>query len=396
MNDKWIKPFQEKLGDYELELPAASPRRHGWIALALTGAAAAAAVLLFLLPTTGRPSRENPVRLLAEVPASVAVPTLSAPAQLLAPVRKQPGQPEEPAAPTQVTAQEPVQEPAQDPAQETAPEPVQEPVQEPVPEPVPELVQEPAQDPVQAPAQLPQPFEQPEEEKASGFSVRLHASPLAFSLDELSSFGGSFDQALPHSGEKIKQGDAIYDSEDNYNTNHLFHLSEPLSVNCALPVKTGFSLILPLSKGFALESGIDYAFHQATVTYGITNIATIQEDYRMHYLGIPVKAVFSLADWEKAHLYAACGGEMEWMIAGRVQSKDAVRATAEKLRIKEHPLLFSLMAAAGIEYGFNARLGLYAEPGIAWHFKPQGTLPNYYREHPLAFDLHLGLRFNLF
>ena len=375
MNDKWIKPFQEKLGDYELELPAASPRRHGWIALALTGAAAAAAVLLFLLPMAGRPLRENPVRLLAEVPASVAVPTLSAPAQLITPVRKQPGQPEESAAPTQVTAQEP----AQEPAQETAPE----------------LVQEPAQDPVQASAQLPQPFEQPEEEKTSGFSVRLHASPLAFSLDELSSFGGSFDQALPHSGEKIKQGDAN-DSVDNYNTNHLFHLSEPLSVNCALPVKTGFSLILPLSKGFALESGIDYAFHQATVTYGITNIATIQEDYRMHYLGIPVKAVFSLADWEKAHLYAACGGEMEWMIAGRVQSKDAVRATAEKLRIKEHPLLFSLMAAAGIEYGFNARLGLYAEPGIAWHFKPQGTLPNYYREHPLAFDLHLGLRFNLF
>ena len=380
MNDKWIKPFQEKLGDYELELPAASPRRHGWIALALTGAAAAAAVLLFLLPMAERPSRENPVRLLAEVPASVAVPTLSAPAQLLAPVRKQPGQPEESAAPTQVTTQEPVQEPTQEPAQETAPEPVPEPVQE----------------PAQASAQLPQPFEQPEEEKASGFSVRLHASPLAFSVNELSSFGGSFDQALPHSGEKIKQGDAKYDSVDDYNTNHLFHLSEPLSVNCALPVKTGFSLILPLSKGFALESGIDYAFHQATVTYGITNIATIQEDYRMHYLGIPVKAVFSLADWEKAHLYATCGGEMEWMIAGRVQSKDAVRATAERLRIKEHPLLFSLMAAAGIEYGFNARLGLYAEPGIAWHFKPQGTLPNYYREHPLAFDLHLGLRFNLF
>ena len=380
MNDTWIKPFQEKLGDYELELPAASPRRHGWIALALTGAAAAAAVLLFLLPMAERPSRENPVRLLAEVPASVAVPTLSAPAQLLAPVRKQPGQPEESAAPTQVTTQEPVQEPTQEPAQETAPEPVPEPVQE----------------PAQASAQLPQPFEQPEEEKASGFSVRLHASPLAFSVNELSSFGGSFDQALPHSGEKIKQGDAKYDSVDNYNTNHLFHLSEPLSVNCALPVKTGFSLILPLSKGFALESGIDYAFHQATVTYGITNIATIQEDYRMHYLGIPVKAVFSLADWEKAHLYATCGGEMEWMIAGRVQSKDAVRATAERLRIKEHPLLFSLMAAAGIEYGFNARLGLYAEPGIAWHFKPQGTLPNYYREHPLAFDLHLGLRFNLF
>jgi ferric-dicitrate binding protein FerR (iron transport regulator) len=40
------------LGDYELELPAASPRRHGWIALALTGAAAAAAALLLLLPTT--------------------------------------------------------------------------------------------------------------------------------------------------------------------------------------------------------------------------------------------------------------------------------------------------------------------------------------------------------
>ena len=177
---------------------------------------------------------------------------------------------------------------------------------------------------------------------------------------------------------------------------NVVQISEPISVDCALPVRTGLSLILPISRRFALESGVDYAFHQATVSYGIVGMVTTREDYRMHYLGLPVKAYFSLADWEKAQLYASSGGEVEWLVAGRVQSKTAGGTTVGNHRIQTHPLLFSLTAGAGAEYKITSRIGLYAEPGIAWHFKPHGTLPNYYREHPLAFDLHLGLRFNLF
>ena len=54
-----------------------------------------------------------------------------------------------------------------------------------------------------------------------------------------------------------------------------------------------------------------------------------------------------------------------------------------------------LLGAAGAEYLFNRRVSLYAEPGVAYHFKPGGELPNYYREHPWSFDFRIGLRFRL-
>lgn len=379
MNDKWIKPFQEKLGDYELELPATSPRRRGWIAPVLTGAAAAAAALLLLLPTTGRPARENPARLLAELPASVEIPTLSAPAQFLAPVRKQHVQPEEPGTPAIVTVTQP-EEPSV-PAQE----------QNATQEAGSNAVQQPAHEAAQTSTLPPQTFEQPRE-KTSGLSIRLHASPLAVSARQFLSSGGIFDQADYPKRSAI----AMNNSEVEYeHYGNVVQISEPISVDCALPVRTGLSLILPISRRFALESGVDYAFHQATVSYGIVGMVTTRENYRMHYLGLPVKAYFSLADWEKAQLYASSGGEVEWLVAGRVQSKTAGGTTVGNHRIQAHPLLFSLTAGAGVEYKITSRLGLYAEPGIAWHFKPHGTLPNYYREHPLAFDLHLGLRFKI-
>ena len=53
------------------------------------------------------------------------------------------------------------------------------------------------------------------------------------------------------------------------------------------------------------------------------------------------------------------------------------------------------MGAAGIDFGLTRHFSLYVEPGLAWHFEPAGNLPNYYREHPLSFDLRAGLRFTL-
>ena len=38
---------------------------------------------------------------------------------------------------------------------------------------------------------------------------------------------------------------------------------------------------------------------------------------------------------------------------------------------------------------------LYAEPGIGYYFNDGSSTPTIYKDHPLNFNLSLGIRFNL-
>ena len=64
MKDNWIKPFQDRLGEYELDLPQAAARPRKRIILPLLSAAAAAAILLlvFLPSPSSRRSTPGDVR----------------------------------------------------------------------------------------------------------------------------------------------------------------------------------------------------------------------------------------------------------------------------------------------------------------------------------------------
>ena len=76
MKDNWIQPFQDKLGDYEFDLPAPQGRKIGWWVPLLAGAAAA--LLLMLLLRTPE-SRQQPAPAFALADASPSL-TLPAPA----------------------------------------------------------------------------------------------------------------------------------------------------------------------------------------------------------------------------------------------------------------------------------------------------------------------------
>jgi hypothetical protein len=157
-----------------------------------------------------------------------------------------------------------------------------------------------------------------------------------------------------------------------------------------LPVKTGLSLMLEGLGRFSLETSLNYDFHRSRSSYQ----NAYELDYRMHYVGLAVKGLVSIADWERIRLYAGIGVEGEYMVAGRLYTRNNGHLnTIDPLN--SHPFLFSLNAAAGVEYKFNTLFGLYAEPGVAFHTRPKGNLPDYYRDHPFSFDLHVGFRFTL-
>ena len=403
MKDNWTKAFQDKLGDYQLEMPAATPRRRGRgrLVLLLSGAAAAAvlaAMLLLRTPDDGKQQR-LPEGLIAEVPAAVVetqpeMPAAIRPMRSLAAGNPQ-AQPQPTAAPEEERREEQAVTTAAVQPEEPEPQSVQ--PEEPV-EPV-----EPAKADVSETEETVIDWndEEPTRRRA-GISARLHVSPVGLPAeasdaspqpqsDGIKSPYGPFSTANSI-GESYHSGLYVNNLDYNSTANRDAGQSQ---THCFLPVKTGVLVRIGGAGRLSLESGLDYSFHRATAAayYGLVP-TPYQMEYRMHYLGIPLKGVFSIAEWRRLSLYAAAGGEVEWMAFGRLLIRESSQTLVDD-RLQEHPFLFSLTGAGGLEFNFSPKLGLYAEPGIAWHATPKGNLPNYYRDHPLSFDLHLGLRFNL-
>ena len=102
MKDNWIKPFQDRLGEYELDLPQAAARPRKRIILPLLSAAAAAAILLlvFLPSPSSRRSTPGDVlrdgRLIAEIPATLSMEMPECPSQAIMPLRQMKKRPSHP------------------------------------------------------------------------------------------------------------------------------------------------------------------------------------------------------------------------------------------------------------------------------------------------------------
>ena len=63
-------------------------------------------------------------------------------------------------------------------------------------------------------------------------------------------------------------------------------------------------------------------------------------------------------------------------------------------RVSIGPLQLSVNAGIGAEWRFIPTLSLFVEPGLGYYFDNHSTIPTFYQEHPLSFNLNLGLRFS--
>lgn len=141
------------------------------------------------------------------------------------------------------------------------------------------------------------------------------------------------------------------------------------------PVRFGLSLRYQLDERWSVESGLTYTRLSSDITTTVDGVATTTE-LRLNYLGLPLNVSYSL--WKNRYfgLYVTAGGMIE-------KSLDT------------SPWQFSLNGAAGAEYRLTDIFSLYAEPGLGYYFKDGSSTPTIYQDHPLNFNLSLGLRFNL-
>lgn len=164
------------------------------------------------------------------------------------------------------------------------------------------------------------------------------------------------------------------------------------------PITLQILLSRQLSKRLSLETGLSYTRLNSTITTGSTE-AYIQEEQRLHYLGIPLS--LGLVWYSKAHLslYSSAGLMLELPISAKSDISHVSRAdmdvtTFRKSASLDVPCQWSTSLGVGLQYDFTPHIGVYLEPRLQYFFHDGSDIKTYRTEHPLQVTLPLGIRFH--
>ena len=140
------------------------------------------------------------------------------------------------------------------------------------------------------------------------------------------------------------------------------------------PVRMSLTFHMPLGGIFGVETGASYTLLRSTVT--TTSGSTVNRNIQtLKYLGIPVNLTAGLYGNDWCRLYLSGGGMAEKCVSGEIK-----------------PLLWSLNAAAGTQINLGRSLGIYAEPGLSYHFDDGSPVRTIYKDRPLDFMMTIGAR----
>lgn len=161
------------------------------------------------------------------------------------------------------------------------------------------------------------------------------------------------------------------------------------------PIAVGATVAVPIGKGFAIESGLNYTYLEST--------ASTQTDYTykyiqsVHYLGIPVAVTYRIAGGRALDFYASAGAMAEIAISSKgkteVYSYEGNYLSNDTKHIDAKGVQISFNAALGLNVHLTKHVGIYVEPGVS-HFIRNSNQPTTVRtESALRFNLRAGFKF---
>ena len=163
-----------------------------------------------------------------------------------------------------------------------------------------------------------------------------------------------------------------------------------------LPIRAGISVSYAFTDRWSIESGLVYSYLLSTFRTG-SDSYFIDSRQTLHYLGIPLTASYNIWKNRWLDVYFSAGGMLEKCIGGNVRNNyvynDSIREKKTD-HVTVRPLQWSVSASAGLQFNITRLVGLYLEPGVTYHFDNKSGIANVYNEHPLNFNMNLGLRFS--
>lgn len=162
------------------------------------------------------------------------------------------------------------------------------------------------------------------------------------------------------------------------------------------PLKAGVTARLHIGRRWSVETGVEYSYLSSQFEYdnGETPVST--EKQRLHYIGIPIKANYTLVKTGRLTVYAAAGGTVEKLLKGKSTTHYINAGNRPDIteNVSESRPQFSVNAAADAEYNVGGNIGVYIEPGVSHHFNNNSGVENIYKKRPTNFSLAMGVRIN--
>lgn len=160
------------------------------------------------------------------------------------------------------------------------------------------------------------------------------------------------------------------------------------------PITFGISLSKPLSQKWSFETGLQYSILKSRSVMGSEEYY-IGKEQNIHYLGIPLRVSYHLADYKHLSAYSSVGLQLNIPVYGKINSKyivDNAPAYTDSWHITP-PLQWSTNFSLGLQYKFLPKWTLYMEPTLYWYIPNGSNTHTIWTEHPVMFSVPFGVRF---
>ena len=163
------------------------------------------------------------------------------------------------------------------------------------------------------------------------------------------------------------------------------------------PVTVGIKVAYAINTRMSVESGLTYTRISSDMREGTAEHYFTGEQ-KLNYMGIPVSFKYNAASYKRLNLYGAVGVMAEKCVSGTTYKEYFINNTSRKsetLGIDSKPLQMSVNAAVGVQFNVLGGIGIYAEPGVNYHFDDGSSLQTIYKEKPLNFSFSVGVRYTI-
>lgn len=205
--------------------------------------------------------------------------------------------------------------------------------------------------------------------------------------------GGGFSMGADNLVPQYVTNSAMFKSENLTYLNAVETKPEETDIEHKTPIGLGISISRYLNSRFALQTGLTYSYLRSEWTTGGTY--HVENDQRLHFIGIPLSLTFKIAEWNRLMFYASAGAMTEVNVAGKRRMKlfsddNEIVRESEKVRMKEW--LWSVNTCVGVSYPIIRFVSAFAEVGAAYYFDNGSVIETIHSEKPFNVNLQFGFR----
>jgi len=184
------------------------------------------------------------------------------------------------------------------------------------------------------------------------------------------------------------QSTPLLDPVEGFNNDNLLG-----KVKHLIPLSGGLGVSYYLTDRWTVQSGVVYTLLRSKGSYyevdGISNWKR-----NLHFIGVPLSASYTIADWKRIRFYVTAGGMGELNVAGKliktIQVENLPTKINENIRMEEP--LWSVNTRAGAVYPLWKFVNLYAEGGVSYYFDNKSSIKTIRSDKPFNVSLQAGFR----